>query len=260
MQATLEKMEHPLRAGRPAGAGFPDRFEPETAQAPHDGRLFSLEQRARLRGRHPRRTGPVAGRTYVAGVDLSGRTGPEARRLARLVAPWGAPVTITIGEVGPDPALSIVQHYRWAQEPPWVQAPRLLHLLGGLWGCRRIAVEGLGEGELLGRLLRRQLAPTVVEPLPPTGQGRLRLGLGLLAALDAGRVEMHAHDGSDHWQEFWAQIVRARARRGDGGAFDFYVEPSTGDDGFLMSLALAVEAARALQSAASRRAAEAVPA
>ena len=231
MQATLERIEHPLPGSRLAGSGFPGRSDAETALTPYESRLFSLDQRVRLKGGHPSRRAPVAGRAYVAGVALSERAGSQ--------------VTVAIGEVGPDSTLAIVQHYRWTQESPGGLGPRLLHLLGDLWGCRQGAIQEVGGTELLARQLRQQLDPLVVESVPLAGQGRL--GLGLLAALNADLVNMYAQDGSSHWQEFWAQIVRARARRSEGGALEFYVEPSTDDDGFLISLALAVKAAGAFR-------------
>ena len=107
---------------------------------------------------------------------------------------------------------------------------------------------------------------SVLPPQPSDGSVQLvgdaaprsAMGLGLLTAVDGSRVTMYADDSSAEHREFWAQAVRARVRTTEGGAPDFYVEPSTGDEGFLRSLALAVEAART--ASALGRLAEPIPA
>ena len=220
-----------------------------SAPVPRDGRFFTLEQRALMKGEHLRRREPALDRTYVAGVALPRRREPG------LLA---EPVTITIVEMQPwdrEAALHIVQHVRWAQEAQGALIPRLKDLLWGVWGCQKVVINGAASGQ---RVL------SVMEPDPLHGvtqlvgeaTSRAGQGLALLAAVGAGRVKMYADDGSAEHREFWAQAVRARSHRIEGEILDFYVEPSTGDDGVLMSLALAVGAAR---SAIERRA-EPVPA
>jgi hypothetical protein len=66
---------------------------------------------------------------------------------------------------------------------------------------------------------------------------------------------MYSSDGSHEQQEFWAQAVKAQARYGPDGSLDFFVEHSTGGDGFLLSLALVAEAGRTLLSPEAKAAA-----
>jgi len=58
---------------------------------------------------------------------------------------------------------------------------------------------------------------------------------------------MYAGDGSTEYQEFWSQIDKAKSVYRPSRIMDFFVDPSRGQDDFLMSLALLIEAsARAL--------------
>jgi hypothetical protein len=81
------------------------------------------------------------------------------------------------------------------------------------------------------------------------GRQRTELCARLLHAVDAGLVKVYAQDGSRESTEFWAQIVRAQVRARGDGSLEF-PQDAASDDGYLMSLALALEAARGLYLAA----------
>ena len=214
-----------------------------------NGRLFSLEQRARMKGGHPRQRQPEAGRMYVAGVALPKRDSTRLRPFRGAMGFDQEPVTVTIAEMGPTvrgTTLRVVEHFRWPQEPNSAMIAGLRQTLWEVWDCSQVLVSGANGGD---RVL------SVLPPDPATGValvGEARtmpaLGPDLLAAVNAGLVTMYTDDGSPEHQEFWAQAVRARSRSTEAGALEFYVEPSTGDDGFLTSLALAVQAAGPVSS------------
>ena len=167
------------------------------------------------------------------------------------------PVTVSVAEIEPGDSLRIVEHYRWAQQPDGALIARLHEVLWGLWGCRKVLVDGVVAGDRVLSVLPPQPSDGSVQ-LVGDAAPRSAMGLGLLTAVDGSRVTMYADDSSAEHREFWAQAVRARVRTTEGGAPDFYVEPSTGDEGFLRSLALAVEAART--ASALGRLAEPIPA
>ena len=215
------------------------------AYAPRTGRLFSLGQRGLLKGDHPRRRGPAAGRAYVAGVAL-----PPGSSVSRLSQVWDR-VTVTIGELDlrdPQPVLHVVEHYRWPLGAVDAGFHGIERQLAADWNCRRIVV---GEPSTTGRSKTRG----AVELLSLAPGSKSRLALGLLQTASAARIKMYASDGSQEQQEFWAQAVKAQARYGPDGSLDFFVEHSTGGDGFLLSLALVTEAARALRSPEAKAAA-----
>jgi len=180
-------------------------------------RLFTLEQRAGLKGRHPRLSAPSPGAVYVAAVALP--TGAQR-------SPF--PTTVAVGEVQPNGAqqrLHIVHHVR---APAGDALHASLACVVAAWGCQAVAVPGAA----------------------PRGTAN-----ALVAAVAAGGVAMYRDDGSADYQEFWAQIVRARMD-GAGLFARLFVEPATGDDGYLNSMALLVEAALEVeQPGASTRAA-----
>ena len=244
------------RAGNWGLAGMGLAEASKTAGAA-GGRFFTLEQRARMKGGHLRQQKPAPGKMYMAGVALPRHHQRQTSHLSRLVELMAEPVTVSVAEIEPGDSLRIVEHYRWAQQPDGALIARLNEVLWGLWGCRKVLVDGVAGGDRVLSILPPHPSDGSVQ-LVGEAAPRSAMGLGLLTAVDGGRVTMYADDGSAKHREFWAQAVRARVRTAEGGPPDFYVEPSTGDDGFLRSLALAVEAARAAQ--AIERLAEPIPA
>ncbi len=235
------------------------------------GRLFRAGQRAQLQGSHPRQSVAARGESYVAGLDVGGQelegTGAARPSTSRSTAPPGRAGRTGSGRVrGHDPTVLTVARLVAAASDAIVQEPRLevveqLAVAGGQhdgrfarlvgvrgrgWRVRRIAVDATGLGETLARLLARTLGPSVVRPLRFSAESKSRLGYNLLAAVNGGRLKMYAADGSAEWAEFWRQMELARVAYRSGRTMSFFVDPSSGHDDYLMSLALVVEAAREL--------------
>ncbi len=222
------------------------------------GRLFRAGQRAQLQGTHPRQSTADRGESYVAGLDVGGQelgeTGgarpepvegragghdPTVLTIARLVAPASDAIV-------QEPRLEVVEQLAVAGEKHDELFVRLVDVLGRVWRVRRIAVDATGLGETLARLLAKALGPSVVRPLRFSAESKSRLGYNLLAAVNGGRLKMYAADGSAEWAEFWRQMELARVAYRSGRTMSFFVDPSSGHDDYLMSLALVVEAAQDL--------------
>ena len=224
------------------------------------GRLFRAGQRAQLQGTQPRQSAPMdRGESYVAGLDVGGqelgepgasstwRAGsgrarehdPTVLTVARVVAPASDAIV-------QEPRLEVVEHLAVAGEKHDELFGRLVDLLGRVWRVRRITVDATGLGETLARLLARTLGPSVVRPLRLSTESKSRLGYNLLAAVNGGRLKMYTADGSGEWSEFWRQVELARVAYRSGRTMNFFVDPASGHDDYLMSLALVVEAARDL--------------
>ena len=211
--------------------------------------LFSPAQRAQLQGRHPRQRLPARGCLYVAGLDVAGE-------------PWGGrgvpdnpqrdATVLTIGELEPpspgdpllrEPAVRIVEQYRWSGEPHHVLAPQLVDLLRRVWACRRVVVDATGLGAGVTSLLTKVLG-SIVEPFVFTAAAKSRLGFELLAAVNTGRLTMYAPDSSPEASAFWHEVELAQGRYRPNQTMDFYVEPGRGHDDLLMSTALLVRASQ----------------
>ena len=246
-QPSLFSADWASQAERFPGRGaahLPTQTE-DRAYPPRTGRFFSLGQRGLLKGSHPRRPGATAGKAYVAGVAL-----PSGSSVSRLTQVWDR-VTVTIGELDlrdPQPILHVVEHYRWPLEAVDAGFHGIERPLVGDWGCRRIVI---GEPSAAVRSTTRG----AIEIFALAPASRSSLAAGLLRAASAARIKMYASDGSREQQEFWAQVVKAQARYGPDGSLDFFVEHSTGGDGFLLSLALVAEAGRTLLSPEAKAAA-----
>lgn len=210
------------------------------------GRLFSQGQLAQLQGRHPRQHAPRRSETYIAGLDLAGGSLDSANAerghdatvltIARAVFPTHDAVVL-------EPALEVVEHYVWEGEPHDTLLRRLADLLREVWQVRRLAVDATGLGETIARLLSVAVGSHVVRPVRFTAESKSRLGYGLLAAANGGRLKFYDGDGSIEYRHCWQEIERARAVYRANRTMTFYVDPSEGHDDFVMSLALLVDAA-----------------
>ena len=213
-----------------------------------EGRLFSGSQRAQLQGAHARRHAPAAGETYVAGLDIGGQAfGYEgASRHDATVLTIARAVPPAEGALVREPRLEVVEHLAFTGEPHDALFARIADVLGRVWRVRRLCVDATGLGETLARLLSRALGDDVVRPLRFSVESKSRLGYGLLAAVNGGRAQIYAADGSSEYRAFWREIEAARVAYRANQAMNFYVAPSDGHDDYLVSLALAVDAAAGL--------------
>src|SRR5690606_40322011 len=101
-----------------------------------------------------------------------------------------------------------------------------------------------GLGGPLADLLTRRLPAGVVEPVVFSVERKSRLGFGLLAAVHSGRLRLFRADGSPEAAECRRQLALARGTYRDERTLRFDVDPGEGHDDYLVSLALAVAAAR----------------
>ncbi|MGB6896420.1 MAG: hypothetical protein WBF37_10840, partial [Dehalococcoidia bacterium] len=139
--------------------------------------------------------------------------------------------------------LEVVEHYAWVGEAHDALLAQLIDLSKSLWSLRRLAVDATGLGETAARLLTSALGEAVVRPVRFTAESKSRLGYALLAAINGGRLKTYAADGSAEHRQFWREMELARVAYRANRTMNFFVDPSQGHDDYLMSLALAVEAA-----------------
>jgi len=219
------------------------------------GRLFSAAQRAQLQGAHARQASPCVGEVYVAGLDLGGQDweelgarSQESGRHDATVLTIARAVLPASDAVVPEPRLEVVEQLALRGDAHDALFARLADVLGGVWGVRRVAIDATGLGETLARLLMRRLGDDVVRPVRFTAESKSRLGYGLLAAVNGGRLKMYAADGSREYSEFWREMELARVHYRTSRQMNFFVAPADGHDDYLVSLSLAVDAARELET------------
>ncbi|MGH8629334.1 MAG: hypothetical protein ACREU7_01030, partial [Burkholderiales bacterium] len=145
-----------------------------------------------------------------------------------------------------EPRLEVVEHIAFRGELHDSLFARLADLLREVWRVRRIAVDATGLGETLARLLVRALGADVVRPVRFSSQSKSRLGFGLLAAVNGGRLKIYAGDGSPQYREFWREVELSRVVYRPNSTMNFFVDASQGHDDYVTSLALAIEAATGL--------------
>ncbi len=210
-------------------------------------RLFNDGQLAQLHGDHARQESPRPGAVYVAGLDLAGAP------VAISEPEWGASgsvgrdeTVLTIGELvvpehGAEPQVRVVQHYHWRGMPHGALTEQLTDLLRNVWRVRRVAVDATGIGEPTAAALHRRMGQTV-QPIVFTQQSKSRLGFGLLALANAGRLRLYADDQSSESMAIRHQLRRAQAEHNANRTMNFYVPEREGHDDYLVSLALLAHA------------------
>ena len=214
------------------------------------GGFLNMQQRAQICGEHHRKHVYESGKTYVAGIDLSGEAEEAEDAYLRAIKPRQDSTVVTIGELDftadselvKQPRVKIVEHYWWTGRKHTELYSQMVDILKNVWHCRRIAVDATGVGEPVSSFLRQALGSRVV-PFTFTQRSKSELGFNLLAAVNSGRLKMYRSDSSPEYQEFWLEMERARSQYRPNQTMNFYVDPSRGHDDFLMSVALMLEAA-----------------
>jgi hypothetical protein len=214
------------------------------------GGFLSARQQAQLQGGHARRHRPQGGKIYVAGIDLAGEAEEDEAELLAVPDKKRDSTVVTIGEldfsscdsIRKQPAVKVVEHYRWTGIKHTELYGCLVDILKNVWRCRRVLVDATGVGQPVCSFLRQAIGSPVV-PFVFTRQSKSELGFNLLAAVDSGRLKVYRGDGSQEYRELWAELGKAKSRYHPGRTINFYVDPSQGHDDFLMSLALLAGAA-----------------
>ncbi len=216
------------------------------------GRLLTAGQRAQLEGHHDRIAHPLAGESYVAGLDLAGSDdAPSPSGVVHATGSGGRDSTVlTIGRLvyadalafSADPGVEIVEHYAWTGEPHETLLPRLIDLLRNVWRVEHVAVDATGLGETAARMLGVALGASRVEGVKFTTESKSRLGFSLLAAINSGRLKCYRADGSAQYREFQHQAERARVAYRANRTMNFFVDERDGHDDYVISAALLVHA------------------
>jgi len=207
--------------------------------APGAGRLFGPTQLALLRGAHAPLDAPLPGETYVGGLDVGGEAGGEGGREHDATVLTLARVRFLEASPGAEPEMEVVRHYAWTGAPHASLHSALAALMRE-WRPTRLVVDATGIGEPVAAFLARACPAVGIQPLKLTSASKSRLGYGLLTAANAGRLRLYA--GAEA-AECWRQLEGCRAVYRAGERLDFFVDERDGHDDYVISLALALEAA-----------------
>jgi len=220
------------------------------------GRLFTNAQRALIEGEHARLSSPVAGETYVAGLDLGGgapgepRDGEDARPHDATVLTVGRVIFPDAAAIVQAPRVEIVEHYAW-HGAPHADLLRQLVDLARRWRVARLAVDATGLGESAASILARALGEATVDAVKFTAAAKSELGFDLIAAVNGARLKMYTADGSAECAAFWREAALARVAWRANRAMNFYCDAAESHDDYLVSAALLLRAAKARQRRAA---------
>ena len=160
------------------------------------GRLFSAEQRAVLRGTHPRRRAPAEGCVYVAGIDVAGEDEQAEDAQARFLSPKRDSTVATIAEVTRDVSGSavarVVDHIWWTGRDQVWQYENLVRLWER-WRFAHVCVDASGIGAGLAAFLEARF-PDRVERFIFTAPSKSRLAYQMLAMTNTGRLTIYKEE------------------------------------------------------------------
>jgi hypothetical protein len=221
------------------------------------GRFLTSSQIAQVTGSHVRLHHPEPGSIYVAGIDFAGES--EQLEDEALTRPGRDATVITIGRVlsadtgavYKEPLLQVVEHYDWIGRNHALLYPQMVDILRNVWNCRCIVADATGIGEPIVSFLRQSVSSRIV-PFKFTQKSKSELGFDLVAAINSGRLKLYRQDGSKEFQQIMLQLTRAKSIYRPNQTLNFFVEPSEGHDDYLMSLALAIQAAAKCQPRVAR--------
>jgi len=156
---------------------------------------------------------------------------------------------ITIAEVNAinssQPLLKVVEQYQWTGTLHSRLHTQMVDILKNVWNCHRIVVDATGIGQPVASFLRKELGSRVI-PFVITSKSKSEMGFELLSLVNSGRLKLYKQDGSREYKETLFELERARAQYRPNQTMNFYVDPQEGHDDFLVSLALAAQAAKGL--------------
>lgn len=197
------------------------RMEYRLEEVDDKGGMFDPRRRALMQGEHERYFSPLAGKVYVATLDVAGED--EAAGLEELARPGRDYTVAYIVEVDlatlQDPAVGMPT-YRVVDV--WVDhgskhfstigdSSVALWLLAWFrkWRCKYVVGDASGVGSGLVSFLAGQLGDDVVVPFhfsPPARKSRL--GVDFLSVVETGRFMYFRNDGSPDFTEFWLEVEK----------------------------------------------------
>ena len=214
------------------------------------GGFLTAQQLIQMRGKHVRQKCRRPGNAvYIAGIDFAGEI--EVTEDMILTTPGRDATVITIAELMDNNALNntgerdikVVEHYCWVGKKHAELHATMLDILKNVWNCRYIACDATGIGEPITAFLKHKLGNRII-PYKFTQKTKSEAGFELLAAINSGRLKIYKQDGSAEYKELMHEMEKARGNYRPNQTLNFYVEPGDGHDDYLISLALAVQAAR----------------
>jgi hypothetical protein len=209
---------------------------------PGAGRLFSPSQLSLMRGSHAALDGPVAGETYVAGLDVAGESTSSLAEHDSTVLSIGR-VLVPENDIATGNGVEVVRQYVWTGASHTQLHGALVSLLRETWRVQRLAVDATGIGEPVASFLAKALGSGRVESMKLSAPVKSKLGFDLLSAINGGRLRLPVGPDSADALECWRQLEHCRSVLRPNQTLNFFVEARDGHDDHVISLALLVAAA-----------------
>ena len=181
-----------------------------------EGKMFSPQRIALMRGDHERRTEPVAGRRYALLIDVAGEDEVEGDSLSRLLLenPRRDATAVTIVEVElprrggalwpPLPIYRVMDRRVWLGTRHTALYQAIL-ALADHWHAIWLVVDATGVGAGLASFLSAALAGRVI-PFQFSSKTKSDLGWDFVAIVETGRYRDYAEDQAVETCQFWYEV------------------------------------------------------
>jgi hypothetical protein len=176
-----------------------------------EGRMFSRQRVALMRGTHDRQTKPTPGKRYALLIDVAGEDEQEGDALERIMLqnPRRDATALTVVEVQPD--YGSLPIYRVVDRKLWLGMNHAalfsqLQTLSLHWRAVWIVVDATGVGAGLASFLAKALGERVI-PFQFSSKTKSELGWDFLAIVETGRYRDYIDDQEPETRQFWYEVT-----------------------------------------------------
>ena len=204
-----------------------------------EGGLFPKMRRALMRGGHPRRHEPEAGKRYALLIDVAGEDeeagGPLERALLQNKRRDATGLTVVAVEI----AYGLLPRYRAVDRKFWLGTKHTaLHgqivALARHWKAMFVVVDATGVGAGLSSFLVKTLGEKVI-PVLFSPKVKSDLGWDFVGVVETGRYQDYLDDGEPDTRQFWYEVENCeyRIRQGPGKLMSWGVWETLAFDGLI---------------------------
>lgn len=217
-----------------------------------EGGLFPKMRRALMRGQHPRRREPEAGKRYALLIDVAGEDEQPGDPLERAMLGNKKRDATGLTVVEVEIAYGQLPIFRAVDRRFWLGVKHTtLHgqivALARHWGAMFVVVDATGVGAGLASFLSLTLGEKVI-PILFSAKVKSDLGWDFVGLVETGRYSDYQDDGEVETRQFWYEVENCeyKVREGPGRLMSWGVWESPafggliarGHDDLLLSAAL----------------------
>ncbi len=204
------------------------------------GGLFPKLRRALMRGDHPRRHEPEAGKRYALLIDVAGEEEEAGDALTRAMLRNKKRDAIALTVVEVEIEFGRQPNYRAVDRKLWLGTKHTsLHAqicaLTEHWHAMFVVIDATGVGAGLASFLSKSLGEERVLPVLFSSKVKSDLGWNFLSVVETGRYRDYVDDQQPNTRQFWHEVeaCQYQVREGPGRLMKWGVWETPAYDGLI---------------------------